>query len=199
MVCFFSVIAWQSYWGKILESEAIPKDLFLPWLSNSVFMDLCCLGSCHPGYISPLTTKSLLKWGIDSSCRRGLQLGLAARWQGALKDQVLCWPHRVGGQQKSAQPALRLVSVELLVQGWACSSWQLPTASSALALAAVYPHARSLALVSSNPARAEAIGSKAAAMLCRLSPYCLFREWWGSLALYSPRVDHCEGISNRLS
>lgn len=114
-------------------------------------MDLCCLGNCHPGYISPLTTKSLLKWGIDSSCRWGLQLGLAARWQGALKDQVLCWPHRVGGQQKSAQPALGVVSVELLVQGWACSSWQLPTASSALALAAVYPHACSLALVSSNP------------------------------------------------
>jgi len=27
-------------------------------------MNSCCLGDYDPGYISPLTTKSLLKWGI---------------------------------------------------------------------------------------------------------------------------------------
>lgn len=77
-------------------------------------MNSCCLVDCHSGYISPLTMKSLLKRGINSSCRPGIQFGLAARWQDALKDQMLCYPQRVG-QQKGRQPALGVVSVELLL------------------------------------------------------------------------------------
>lgn len=156
MVCFFSIIAWQSFWGKILESEAIPKDVFLPWLSISVFMNSCCLVDCHPGYISPLTTKSLLKWGISSSCRPGIQFGLAARWQDAWKDQMLCCPQRVRGAEgqtacpwgcfcRTAPCEDRLVSPS--------SSWLPPQVCSCCrsGIISVRLHACSCASVSNNP------------------------------------------------
>lgn len=188
MVCFFFIIAWQSYWGKILESEAIPKDVFLPWLSNSVFMNLCCLVDCHPGYISPLTTKILLKWGINSSWRPGIHFGLAVRWQDALKDQMLCCPWVVGGAEgqaacpwdcfcRTATWKDKLVSPS--------SSWLPPQVCCCChsGIVSVWLYACSHAFVSSNPSAVQKTFKGIHNIMNFLS--ASFCEWLVRLALYS--------------